>query len=541
MRNLSTEVRAETFLSRTCSSRISESWKKFEAAAVWIEASIGRHALAWTAAFSGFYFAMTMARSYSRLMWADELITLWVCRFKSLPHLWSILKSGVELNPPLFHWVTRASETLFGENATGLRVPAMLSYWVMSLALYAYARKHVSALFALFIAVFPSVTSAYSYACEARPYPIILACSIVLLLFWRQATENGRYRRLAILGTGVMLAFAVSIHYYAVLMVLPVAAGEAVRLFERKTPDWPLWAAVAAGSAVEIAFLPLVRANLQIHKSPYAWNSPHLEFLWESYQTILGVALVPAIAVLAACAIRWSVKRMAATANQWLLPPHETAACITLTLLPVAAYALGISVTGMVSERYVIETALGFSVLFGLGVAQLSRNRSGAALALLAAVVVCFSAQQVTEIRRQYGIRNRYRFLQAQDVALAYDLPIVQKDIVNLLPLTYYGPREFTSRLVYLVDLDVPHRFGAVDTGNKMLANGRAIFPVHVEDLQPFLQHHDRFLIYGGPEGWLEAYLLERGARIQVVLQEGGELLLLVTQHPNVRAEVLKN
>src|SRR6185369_17828917 len=38
-------------------------------------------------------------------------------------------------------------------------------------------------------------------------------------------------------------------HYYAVLMYLPLAGGELLRVRRQRRPDWPMWLALAAGGA----------------------------------------------------------------------------------------------------------------------------------------------------------------------------------------------------------------------------------------------------------------------------------------------------
>jgi len=525
---LATDTRTEAYLPERRSLKLPALLEKLEAAAWSVETAFEASPAAWAVALSVVYLVTALAHSWTRRLWLDELITFYFCRFRNLAELWAWLKTGAERTPPLYHLIARGSERLFGENEIALRLPSIAAYWVMSLAVYFISRKRLPAIFALLAALFPLVTHAYFYACEARPYAMILACSALLLLFWQEAAEAGRRRRIALWAMAVTSAFAVSIHYYGGLAVLPIMIGELARYLERRRPDWPLWFAIASGLAVEACFLPLIRAGLRINRSPYAWNRPQIDMLWKSYPLLLGVTFLPACIVLGLLVIRRGPKLRGTSENDPLLPGHELAACIALAALPVIGYGFGRALTGMMTERYFLQTVIGISILFAIGTAKLCRGRRSFGLALVLAVIVCFAVQQSNNIRQEYAIRDRYQHLLAYDVALSYNLPIIQKSMLELLPVIHYGPPEFTSHLVYPVDIELSHRYEGDDTGRKIYAGGIGIFPVHTITMDSFLKQNDRFLIYGWPVDWLEDYLIQRGATIKIVFRGGLEMLLLV-------------
>jgi len=533
--------RSDPMVSEPSSSQ-SPAWQRLERFACRVEANIAGRAWAWAAAFSILYFGTVSALSWARILSFDELLTFWVCRFQSLSHLWWMLKSPVEGNPPLFHLVTRASEALAGEDAIALRVPGMVGYWVMAVAVYTLARKHTSPLFALVAATFPSVTFAFYYASEARPYGMLLGCSALLLLFWIKALEaEGRQRIRAVMTMGVILAFAVSIHYYAALIALPIAAGEFVRLLERRKPDWKVWIAIAGGASAQLLYVPLIRSSIHIHKSAYVWNKPHIDFIWTSYATILGVTLLPIAIVLGWLFMRWRSKNSGSGYCQPLLPRHEMSAYVSLVLLPLVGFAAAETVVGMLTERYVIETVIGFSILFALGAAKLSRNRRSVGLALLSLVLVSFVVLQFQNLRREYQGRGRFQHFDSEAVVRSLNVPITTEDTHLMLVLNYYGPREFTSRFVMAVDPQIARQYGISDTDPKIYLGSKGILPVRVEQFPEFLEHNDRFLIFGGPLDWMADYVIKRGARVEIVLQTNKELLLLVTQHPQAGQEALSS
>ena len=528
----------EARVSESSSSQSSSTWERLEGLACRVEANVERWALTWAAVLSIIYLSTVLAVSWTRILSFDELLTFWFCRFKSLSHLWWMLKSPVEGIPPLFYLITRASEALAGENAIALRVPGMVGYWVMSVTVYKLARRHTSALFAVVAAIFPCVTLAFYYASEARPYGMLLACSALLLWFWLEAVEAvGRWRMRAIIAMAVVMALAASIHYYAGLIAVPLAAGELARLIERRKPDWLVWIAVVAGAAAELVYVPLIRGFLHAHKTAYVWNKPHVDFLWKSYTTILGVTSLPVVIVLGWLLIRWKSEASAGAQNQRLLPRHESAAYVSLVLVPLVGYVAAQRVVGMLTERYVIETVIGFSILFALGAAKMSSNRRSVGLALLSLALVSFVVLQFQNLRREYQERGRFQHFDSEAVARSLNLSVTTEHIGDMLAMDYYGPRGFSSRFVIAVDPQIARDYGIPDSTPKIYLGSQGILPVHVERFTDFLEHNDQFLIFGGPLDWMADYVMKRGARVEIVLQTDRELLLLVTQHPHAGQE----
>src|SRR3972149_1994188 len=174
--------------------------------------------------FSIVFLISTCWLASRKLMWNDELFTLYISRLPSVSDIWSALSTGADQTPPFFHIITRASFSLFGVNHVSIRLPEVLGFWVMSLCLFQFVSKRSSAIYGFVAMLFPLVTIAYSYAYEARPYGLVLAFSGLPLLCWQSAAE-GRYRKLSLIGLALSLAAAVSSHYYAVLLFLPLAVG----------------------------------------------------------------------------------------------------------------------------------------------------------------------------------------------------------------------------------------------------------------------------------------------------------------------------
>ena len=106
---------------------LSESIHKLDRWAGQFEARVDEHPRWYLFLFSLFYLSVTLPITITRQMWFDEFITFYTVRFHSLSHLWATLRAGVDMNPPLYHLIVRASETLLGENELGLRLPSLLA------------------------------------------------------------------------------------------------------------------------------------------------------------------------------------------------------------------------------------------------------------------------------------------------------------------------------------------------------------------------------------------------------------------------------
>jgi len=127
------------------------------------------------------YFAVTLGLAHVKPLWNDELFTYYIARRPGMRGVWDALLTGAEQLPPLFYAITKASAGIFGYTHTGLRLPEILGFWLMSASLYAIARRFASAPYAILAAVFPLITGAFDYAYEARTYGLVLGfCGVAL-------------------------------------------------------------------------------------------------------------------------------------------------------------------------------------------------------------------------------------------------------------------------------------------------------------------------------------------------------------------------
>jgi hypothetical protein len=158
-----------------------------------------------------------------------------------------------------------------------------------------FVARRTNAVYGLMAMLLPSLTVAYYYASEARGYAFVLAFGAIALVCWQLAAEGVR-RRIALVGLAVALALATSSHYYAILLLVPLALGELTRTLAGRRVDPAVWVAFCFALLPFAAFIQLVRAS-----HGYAagfWGRPtwpdsarFFSFLFDTRWTVRGIQL----------------------------------------------------------------------------------------------------------------------------------------------------------------------------------------------------------------------------------------------------------
>lgn len=485
------------------------------------------------------YLLATGLLASRRLMWADELYTFYISSLPSVSDIWSVLLTGGELNPPFFHIITRLSLFLFGENELAVRLPEVIGFWVMSLCLFRFVSKRSSALYGFAAMLFPLVTAAYSYAYEARPYGIVLGFCGLSLLCWQSAAE-GRYRKLSLIGLALSFGAAVSSHYYAVLLIFPLALGEVARSFLQRRLDLPIWVALGSAMIPLFLFLPLIH-GAQTHSAHYT-GQPHLGEILDFYYWLLAPALLPLVAVLMLSAVYSTAHAISPNSqNQEARSApafYEVTAALGFTAIPVVAFILAMLVTGAWIVRYVLPSVIGFSILFAFAVYRLLEGRAimGASL-----VVLLFGGFVMGEIRNFQRVAETssdqaetYEFLRSDSES---KLPIVASDLHAFMQLAHYAPRDIASRLVYLADPQASLHYLGQNSVDQGILDLKPWFPLKVEEYASYVVSQQRFLLYvrgrylnkpNANINWLLSQLTTDNRRIELRSRSKDDLLFLV-------------
>jgi hypothetical protein len=492
--------------------------------------SAGAMAWAWIGALGAALVLLllgTLGRAVGKPLWHDEIFTFYVAAQPAASDVWRSLAAGVDLNPPLYHLLVHWCIGLLGSGPVAVRLPAVLGFLLASAALYAFVRQRAERPFALLAALVPSFTGVYTYAYEGRPYGLVLGLAAVALLAWQRRDTDG-WRRCAPFLCGVAVAAAIYTHYYAVLVLLPLAAGELTRVGVRRRIDRAMWSAFAIGALSAGGLLPLTR-GARAFASTF-WSRPSAGHLAAFY----GLLTEPFAAVLLAAALLLTVLALGAAltisplrpadaatppaARGWSLPLDETVAVLALLVVPVAGYLMAVFVTGAFHERYVLFGVLGFAALAAAWLRALSLPR-WQVTAFLSVCVLAFAARQATGM---LALAKGPQDPLADHRALLAQIPagtgVVVSHALTFLPLAYYAGAPDAGRFTYLMRPPEVVRRSGVDTGGRALERLSSIVRLDVRHYESFLRGRRQFFVYG-PPSWLVPQLRRDGATVELIGQ----------------------
>ena len=473
------------------------------------------------ALIAALYFASCCAASKAKLLWYDEFFTWHVSRLPTIGDIWHALAIGTTNDAPLNYILPRAAAAVLGAGPIALRLPAMFGVAVMCVCLFVYVHRRFGLIYGFLALLIPLSTEVMYYAVEGRPYGVMLGCAGIAFLCWTQAAEGHR-RALSLAGLSLSLAAAVSTHYVAVLLWVPLAAGEILRIWRRQL-DWPVWLAMALGAAPLLLFLPLIRASHQY--TAHIWESTSLSAAHGTYGILLAPLSLPLVAALVLASLLPGAERESAVRVR-CLPSHEVVAATCLALLPFFGLLLGKLVTGTYVPRYAFASIIGVTVLF---VAAISgRVRLAAVLAVVLGGWFWFNSLQSLK-----GLgadpAGDYR---APGMRLDSGLPVVVSNADLFLKLEEYGPPGLRNRLYFLQDTTAALRFLGNDTGERNMRGLRQITALPIVDYAPFVRAHRHFLVWGpfiNRFDWILQQLRSDGAHVEYLRDAGDSYLFDVS------------
>ena len=512
---MSSPTAVDLDLARTAwrASRVGLDWR--------IELWLGRRKRFYLALIAAVYFVSCCAASKAKPLWYDEFFTWHISRLPAVRDIWHALAIGATNDAPLNYILPRAAAAVLGAGPVALRLPAMAGVAVMCVCLFVYAHRRFGLVHGFLALLIPLSTEVMYYAVEGRPYGVMLGCAGAAFLCWTLAAE-GRRRAISLVGLALSLAAAVSTHYVAVLLWIPLAAGEIVRIRKRQL-DWPVWLAMALGAAPLLLFLPLIRASHQY--SAHIWEGASFSAAQGTYGILLAPLSLPVVAALALVSLLPRAERESALRVR-SLPLHEVVAAVCLALLPFFGVLLGKLVTGTYVPRYAFASIIGVTVLCVAAIA--GRVRFAAVLAVALCGGFWFNA---VESLKGFGA-DPARGYRAPVMRLESGLPVVVSNADLFLKLEEYGPPELRTRLYFLQDSAAALRFLGNDTGERNMRGLRQVTSLPIADYAQFVGAHRHFLVWGAfinRFDWLLQQLRSDGARVEYLRDAGDSFLFDVS------------
>jgi hypothetical protein len=475
--------------------------------------------------------------AYQRPIWYDEFYSFYLARVPRLHDLWLALTSGTDLNPPLNYVAVRGLFRLFGSSPVALRAPSIAGFGVFCICLYYYAARRLRPVYACLAMVFPLVTEAFSYAYEGRPYGLLLGLSGLALLGWQAATEEHR-RWFAPWVLGIALALALSTHFYAVLVFVPLGLGELARSWSRRRIDVPVCLALFAGLAPLLGLRDIMRASGQY--SHVFWSKPSWGDSLLFYVYLLKTTMVPALAVLVFLAIdgRLTGIRTASVPDDdqlrsgSVVPAHELIAALGFVALPLVGIALSKLVAGgSFTYRYALPAVTGVALLAAYVGERVGSGRILPGAVMAVSLAGWFLLTEGYHLSRGPS-ENMFVSVSEFECAAGSELPVVITWPKLFLQARHELPAPLAQRLVFVLRGDT--------TDNRGLRLLSRWAPITLAEYDEFMSRHERFFVCGFPTDPVYSSLLDSGASVRMLcsrrFREGQSILALVelraARHP---------
>jgi len=489
-----------------------------DAPAVRTPARIDGKNLLFTIVWLGIYLACVIPRAIQKPFWYDEIFTWYLSGLPSFGELWACLRKGTDPNPPLHYVLVHVSNSIFGAGQLATRLPTVFGYLLMSFCLYKVARRHVPSVFAWTAATLPLVTEASGYAIEARSYGLMLGFGAAGLLCWQVATEdNGLPRKIALILLPLCLGAAVTSHYFAVLVFIPLGVGELTRSWLRRKIDLPLWCALVAG-LFPLLLLRELMQGASTFKGTF-WSRPGWSYGFQCYAHLFKEAAIPlvTIAVLLAIDVRFPLRAFFQSDAQdqteeprpIRVPTHEFVAALTFVALPFLGLAFSkIAAGGAFAERYALATVFGFSLLLAYSSAAAASHRTYVGALITLGCLVWFLGFEGYRYQRDFDPQYK---VTASDYpqALASDQPLVLSWSFLFLQAQKDLPKELAERSYFLTGGDSTDEFALTKLSER--------FPMKVENMNTFVDKHKEFFLCGFPSDRVYRELIKADAQLTVL------------------------
>ena len=477
----------------------------------------------WLMLFFGFYLSLTCLRAWHKPFWHDEILTLAIADLRGLLQMWKAELMGFDFNPPLNCILTKASMSVPGKLELTARFPPIAGYLILLLSLCLFIGRRLPVHFALPAMSFALLSGAYEYSFEARAYSLVAACAGVALVSWQVAVEDGASRlkrRLALVLLAIALSGALLAHCFAVLVYLPICAGEAWRTRTRRRVDVAVWAALIA-ALIPLALYPaLFAANRNVIRPDFFRATPRR--LAGAYAMLIRPLTIP-LAILVIALGFYAYRKSSEVVKLGgdlvrRVPAHEGVAVIASALIPLCGWAIAAVLHSGYVPRYGLAGVIGLAILFAYGVYVLSAARPAwpqwiAASSLIWFVVLFASNAREWSKQTPSGDANEASVI----AAAATGRPVVISNGLEFLPLAYYLAPEAAKQIVFLADEELALRNTGTDLIDSGLWRARSLLPIRgrIEAYRDFTQRNQRFWLFSlssRSEEWTFRQLQSDGA-----------------------------
>jgi hypothetical protein len=171
----------------------------------------------------GFYFATVVYAAWRYNLANDEIFTVLIARLPDWTTICKAVGQGADAMPPTYHMVVRVFDNLFGHADVAARLPSALGMTVGLLLTFDCARSLTDGLHGLIALSLLTCSYLPFYGGMARSYGLYFMLAALSLWVWTHTSDASRLS--AVLFGGVLF-LGITMHYYAVLYLVPYAVWE---------------------------------------------------------------------------------------------------------------------------------------------------------------------------------------------------------------------------------------------------------------------------------------------------------------------------
>ncbi len=281
----------------------------------------------------------------------------------------------------------------------------MIGFWTFCLCLFWFVNKRAGAIAGSIAMLLPTLSGAFFYAYEARPYGLVMGFCGLALLCWQSSLEQPQKKRWLICFSLALFA-AFFAHCYAVVIAAPFAVTELLRSARLRSVEYRRWIALAAPVVFAgFTYLPLIRSFRSAARgttftscSSLVWSDVGAFYVYLLAPCIVIVLLI--VVILGLTAIRSSrVNGCEATD----LMRFEVAFAVSLLALPAFGMLLAKVLHSQFCDRYFLPAVGGLGILAGFGaLAGKPTNRLATLLAGVMAFLLFWNLSMVIR-HRSFG------------------------------------------------------------------------------------------------------------------------------------------
>ncbi len=488
------------------------------------------HAGKFVAIFLLVLFAAAITEDLRVPLWTDELLTLYVTSQPTIPDVLGAIREGVDSQPPLYDLLVRSLRPIIPNDALRVRLPSTVGFILMCMCVFLFVQRHLPAIYAV-LAMLAAALTTWTYAFEGRSYGMVLGCVGVALVSWQAAAETGQRR--ALVALSLSLAAAIAFHYFAVLVLCALFAGESVRWWKSRKLDLPMLAALLFPPLVLIPHLSLIRAGRPFVK--YFWSKALFESLYSFYFPVVR-SLWVAFCVAALCLL-WLAARGAKSKNEKqrqtnsALPAHEWMVAFTLMLLPeLVIVALYFTIQVFV-DRYLLWSMIGVAIFLTMVLYRLAGG-SRTVAAIVTVPLLIASAVTIVHAATERPFLRHAASLQRELLRIpSGPTPIVIANVHAFMELSFYSEPDLRRRLVYLISPELSRYYNHTDTSALLMSALRRREPLGIADYDTFIAANPSFIVAGESGDWIVQHLRRLNYHF-VPLDEGTDPELFEVQAP---------